>query len=391
MRILIVHNFYQQPGGEDEVFRNECEMLRQDGQNVRAICISNAGIGGLAAKVRAALSSIYSYSSYRRIRKEIDSFRPDIVHVHNFFPLVSPSVFFACRRSGVPAVLTLHNYRIVCPTALLMHDGEVTERSLTHGPWWGVSKKVYRNSTLGTAALACSIALHRSLGTWTRRVSRFIALTEFAASKFERAGLPRRAIAVKPNFVDAPESLRGQTPAGFLFVGRLSREKGVCVLAEAMKREDVGGAFVRVAGVGPTQADLQGVRGVELLGHLEKQSVFREMLSAQALVVPSLWYEGFPMVIVEAYARGLPVIASRLGALAEVVEDGVTGLLFEPGCAEDLAQKMRWMIDNPERCIEMGRAARARYDSSYTQQINCMQLLKIYAAAISDSKKGISS
>ncbi|KGM54329.1 hypothetical protein N800_04490 [Lysobacter daejeonensis GH1-9] len=379
MRVLVVHNAYQQRGGEDAVVLNEVTMLRAKGHDVHLHLLSNEKISGWMGRFRAACAAVFSIASYRRISVIIDGFKPDVVHVHNFFPLMSPAVFYACARKRVPSIFTLHNYRIVCPTALLMHDGVVTERSLREGPWWAVSQGVYRGSWLGTAALATMISVHRRIGTWSRRVTRFIALTGFAASKFAAAGIPGERISVKSNFVDVPlQSDRDRS--GFLFAGRLSPEKGVEVLVDAVKLLD--GALVKIAGGGPLEGRLSGAPGLIPLGVLGADAMYREMASSQALILPSVWYEGFPMVLVEAYACGLPVIASRLGAMAELVDDGVTGLLFDPGSADDLARKMRWAMEHPEAMARMGRAARARYEAEYTQEINYSQLVAIYRDAM---------
>lgn len=381
MRVLVVHNAYQQTGGEDAVVRNEVAMLRERGHDIYVHIVSNERISGYAGSIRAAIGAIYSNVSYRQVLKLIADFQPDVVHVHNFFPLISPSVFYACHKGRVPNVFTLHNFRILCPTALLMHDGDVTERSLQEGPWWAVPHRVYRDSLLGTFVLAAMIFAHKFAGTWSRKVTRFIALSSFAASKFAEAGLPSASIVVKPNFVDIGPP-RPSDRFGMLFVGRLSREKGIEVLASAVGLLKQVGSQVRVAGVGPLQKVLSDAPGMVALGNLDAAAVSREMASAQALVLPSLWYEGFPMVLVEAYANGLPVIASRLGALAELVDHGVTGLLFDPGSAYDLADKMQWALDHPEKMAAMGRAARKRYEARYTQEHNYAQLMAIYVDAI---------
>lgn len=379
MRILIVHNAYQLSGGEDVVVRNESAMLRREGHEVHEFFESNDRIVGALARVRAALGSIFSVRAYRRLSRLISELQPDVVHVHNVFPLLSPSVFYACRKNGVPSVLTLHNFRIACPTALLMHEGVVTERSLTCGPWWAVPRRVYRGSLVGTAILATMIAVHRRVGTWSRNVTRFIALTEFAVSRFELAGVPASRIVVKPNFVDIARVAEAPR-SGFLFVGRVSHEKGVQVLAAASRRCEA--LSIRVAGEGALSPLLDGLPSVALLGAVSAADIGREMSAAGALVMPSIWYEGFPMVIVEAYAYGLPVIASRLGAMAELVEDGVTGLLFEPGSSEDLAKKMQWAQAHPSEMRRMGLAARARYEALYTADLNYERLIEIYREAI---------
>lgn len=385
MKILVVHNAYQLAGGEDSVVRNEVALLRQYGHDVQLHLVSNDSVRGIAGKINAALGVVFSPVSYYRIRKLLKEVQPDIVHVHNFFPLVSPAVFYACKASHIPVVMTLHNYRLVCPTALLMHNGRVTEQSLDVGPWWAVSKRVYRNSYIGTFMLALMIVTHKRLGTWNRTVNRFILLSRFSIDKFVTAGISPQLLTIKPNFVDV-QQVPEQKRSGFLFVGRLSQEKGIDVLLSALgKLNNTAGApaiQVAVAGDGPLAAQVkQSDTLVKSLGSLRTDEVRAWMSTSQALILPSVWYEGFPMVIVEAYACGLPIIASRIGALAELVEDGVTGLLFNPGDATDLAAKILWASQHPEKIKEMGHLARRRYEERYTSEKNHEELLAIYKAA----------
>jgi glycosyltransferase involved in cell wall biosynthesis len=385
VKILVLHNEYQHRGGEDVVVENEVELLRSSGFEVRVHIVSNKKVNALASKLFAAIGSVFSIRSFRLVKDLIRSWQPDVVHVHNFFPLLSPSVFYACRSAGVAVIFTLHNYRIVCPTALLMHDGRVTERSIRSGPWWSLTHRVYRRSLVGTFMLCFLIWIHKRLRTWHRTVDRFIVLTEFARQRFVSAGLPAQALVVKPNFVAAASAV-GAARAGFLFVGRLSAEKGVDVLLDAagQLRRVSGDRRVEVAVAGTGPLDEKVSKGcVEHLGALSAGAVRERMQSAAALVIPSNWYEGFPMVLVEAYASGLPVIASRIGALAELVEDGVTGLLFEPGNPGDLAAKMTWALNNADEMLRMGEAARRRYELLYAPQQNVSQLVSIYRAAIS--------
>lgn len=382
MKVLVVHNRYRQAGGEDVVVRNEVDMLRAHGHKVFEYCASNDEIAGLAGNIRTALGTVFSLRAFFDLKQQISENDPDVVHVHNFFPLISPSVFYACSWARVPTVLTLHNYRIVCPTALLMHDGAVTERSLHQGGWWAIRKRVYRGSLLGTIVLVGMIEVHRFLGTWRLRVTRFIALTEFAKDKFCKAGFDPKKICIKPNFVSLPAPVASQPREGFLFVGRLSAEKGISVLASAMKLVRNRNCELDVAGTGPESRALEDVPGVRMLGGLSAEAVYQRMASSRALVMPSLWYEGFPMVLVEAFANGLPIIGSRLGAVAELVEDGVTGLLFEPGSAHDLAAKLRWALDHPAEMAMMGRAARDRYERCYTAQANYEKLMGVYREAV---------
>ena len=389
MKVLVVHNSYQQYGGEDSVVRMESELLALRGDSVHFYCVSNDCISSFFKKLLSAIGATFSFGSYWSIRRLIRKLKPDVVHVHNFFPLISPSVFYACRAERAPVVFTLHNYRIVCPTALLMRDGVVTERSLHEGPWWALKYKVYRGSLVGTFFLCLMIWLHQRLGTWRDRVDRFIVLSQFAKERFVLAGLPLDRLVVKPNFVDIPRPVE-RDRSGLLFVGRLSPEKGVEVLMSAAIFARGEGNMnldaVDIVGDGPLEEQVRQ-SGLSWLGALPGDQVKERMQSARALLLPSIWYEGFPMVLVEAYACGLPVIASRRGAMAELVDDGVTGLLFEAGDAGDLAQKMRWATDHPEEMGKMGLAARERYEAKYTKEINYVQLMAVYEDAIGVVKR----
>lgn len=380
MKILVVHNAYQLRGGEDVVVQNEIDLLRAHGNRVETWFLSNDSIKGLLGKVVAAAGMIFSVSSYFRALSLIRQIRPDVVHVHNFFPLLSPSVFYACAWARIPVVLTLHNYRVLCPTATLSHEGRVTERSLTEGPWWAVWHGVYRESRLGTFMLASMISVHKIGGTWSRKVTRFIALSQSARMKFVAGGVPADRIVVKPNFVRSGARSTNFRGGAFLYVGRLSLEKGVDVLLDAGHE---GHLEIRIAGAGPVA--VAPVAGVFPLGMLSRDEVDAEMASARALIVPSICDETFGMVVIEAFAMGTPVIASRIGALQSLVEEGVTGLLFEPGDAKDLGEKMRWAVANPERMAEMGHAARKRYEDSFTPERNYEELVAIYHAAIAET------
>ena len=383
MKVLMVHNRYQIAGGEDSVVAAEVGLLRAHGHSVVMHWADNDAIQGVASKVRAALSATYSAAARRALARVIASERPDVVHVHNFFPSLSPSIYDACADARVPVVQTLHNYRTICPGALLMRDQKVCELCVTGSPYQAVRYGCYRDSKLGSLAVAHMVATHRRKGTWSRKIQRVIALTEFAKAKYSEAGFDPSRIAVKPNFMADPidGDALGAHDEGALFVGRISREKGVEIAVEAWRQQ---GLPLRIAGDGPLFEQLRSAvlpSTVELLGRQTKEQVFEAMKRAQFLVMPSVWYEGFPMVIVEAFAHGLPVVCSRLGGMAEVVEDGVTGLHFEPGDAADLADKVAQLSADPERCRAMGRAARARFTSEYGEAQNIRYLERIYQDA----------
>lgn len=384
MRVLIVHNTYQQPGGEDAVAQAEGDMLSARGHEVARFGRHNDEIHDTSG-ISLALQTLWSRQSARRLAGVLESFRPDVMHVHNTFPLLSPSIYWAAAAARVPVVQTLHNFRLLCPQAMLLRNGKICEDCVGQLPWRGAARGCYRGSRPQSSVIAGMLSLHRALGTWRNKVARYIALNDFCRKKFIAGGLPKEHIVVKPNFVDMPAPME-QDRAGFLFVGRLSPEKGVTLLTEASAAQP--GVRVRVAGSGPQAKLLEGARpAIHALGALPAGDVRAEMMRASALLMPSIWYENFPRTLVEAYACGLPVIASRLGALAELVEDGVTGLLFRAGDAQDLTRAMRWAMANPAEMARMGRNARARYEAEFTVERNHRQLVSIYEEAIASTSR----
>jgi glycosyltransferase involved in cell wall biosynthesis len=342
--------------------------------------VENDDIGSLSS-IAVAGQTLWSLRTRRDIAEQLRSFRPHVIHAHNTFPLISPSLYWAADQAGVPVVQTLHNFRLMCLSALFMRGGQVCEDCLGNVPWRGVARACYRGSRSASSVLAAMQTLHRALGTYRNKIARYIALNEFCRSKFIEGGLPPERVVVKPNFVDFPppdSSLR----AGLLFVGRLSAEKGIATLVAAMTL--MPAVRLRVAGDGPEAALLDSIAGVKRLGSVPAETVRGEMSRASALIVPSIWYENFPRTIVEAFASGTPVIASRIGALAEIVREGETGLLFEPGNPRDLADKMAWALAHPEEMGEMGRKARAQYEAEFSAEVNYRRLMTIYQEAIDE-------
>ncbi|MFB8791746.1 MAG: glycosyltransferase family 4 protein [Potamolinea sp.] len=387
MRVLLLHNRYQFAGGEDAVVQAEKALLEANNHQVVLLEKSNDEITGVWQKANAAISAIYSSASKQQVSAEIANFCPDVVHVHNFFPLLSPAVYDACQNAGVPVVQTLHNYRLGCPNAMLLRNSKVCEDCLGKiMPLPGIVHGCYRNSRSQSAVVAAMLAVHWLRGTWQEKVDAYIVLTTFQKEKMVQAGLPRGKIFVKPNYVFAPKLLDDTTVQGdyALFVGRLSQEKGVATLIEAYRQQDLR-IPLKIVGDGPLREELQadvqsaGLENViEFLGLQDKLTVLSLMQNARFLVFPSIWYETFGLTMVEAFACGLPVLASRLGSMAEIVKDGVTGLHFEAGNSADLADKMQWANEHPEEMISLGKNARIAYESFYTPENNYQQLLAIY-------------
>jgi glycosyltransferase involved in cell wall biosynthesis len=338
MRVLLVHNRYQEAGGEDTVVANEQTLLERNGWQTRLWCVTNDVIAGTRAKITVAMRTPCSRPARDELVRVIVDFAPTVVHVHNFFPLLSPSIYDASRAAGVPVVQTLHNYRTICAGGLLMRGGHSCEDCVGATPYQAVFHGCYRGSRLGSWAVARMVDTHRRLGTWLYKVDRLIALSAFSKSKFVSAGFPADRIAIKPNFTESRAVIGPAVRLGALYVGRLSIEKGIETLLRAWKDLDIP---LRVLGDGPLRGLVENGANssVTLLGWQSPAAVAAEMARAAFLIVPSIWPESFPMVIVEAFCQGLPVIASRIGALAEIIDDGSTGLLFSTGDAEDLANR----------------------------------------------------
>ncbi len=379
MKILMVHNAYQYQGGEDSVVDSEVTLLRRFGHEVVEYRRSNNELAQMG-RVQAVADTLWSRRTVKELGFILHSEQVQVIHAHNTFPLISPSLYWAAARAGVPVVQTLHNFRLLCPQAMLLRDGRVCENCVGRMPLSGVLHACYRGSRAQTGAVSAMLVLHRGLGTWARKVDRFIALNKFCRTKFIEGGLPPERIVVKPNFVDLPAP-PPQERRGLLFVGRLSLEKGTAVLVDAA--QSLAPGSLRVAGTGPQAESLLRVPAIDSLGTMGASQVTTEMVRSVALVMPSIWYENFPRTLVEAFACGLPVLASRIGALAELVEDGVTGLHFDPGNAADLASTMQWALAHPERMAEMGRNARQLYEQRYTGDANYLQLMEIYRSVIS--------
>lgn len=383
MRILLVHNSYKERGGEDAVFEGERELLRANGHEVVDYRVDNQAVHGLG-RLALARRTIWSREAARDLTLLCRRTRPDIAHFHNTLPLISPAGYAAVRSEGVPVVQTLHNYRMVCPSALLFRDGSVCEDCVGRGvPWPAVRHGCYRGSRPATAAVAAMLVVHRALGTYRRHVDAWIALTDFQAEMVARGGIPRERLVVLPNFLaddpGVPDSSRARQ--GALFVGRLSEEKGVRVLLAAARSLEPT-LPLRVIGDGPLrepveQAAREDPRIVSL-GACPAAQVGMEMGRAAVLVVPSLWYEGLPMTVIEAYARALPVIASGLGGLAAMVRDGQTGHLVPAGDPGALAAAITALAADPGRAAALGMQARATFERRYTAARHLKGLMAIY-------------
>ena len=377
MRILLVHNRYLHRGGEDAVFDEEARMLADGGHEVRTHLRDNHDIAAIGA-LRTGAASIWSAATYRSIRALLADWPADVVHVHNSFPLVSPAIYWAAAKAGVPVVKTLHNFRLACLQGSFLRDGKPCEDCLGKLPIQGVLRRCYRGSVLQSGALGAGLVVHRLVGTYRQRINRFIALDASSVPKFVAAGIPADRIRIKPNCVATPQVAPASHRRGGLFVGRLSPEKGIHTLAAALTAARVPG--FKVIGAGDLLPVLAGA-GAALLGQCSPAEVYAHMAQASYLVLPSVGFEQFPRVVAEAFALGLPVIASRRGALANLVQDGQTGLLVEPGDAQALAAKLQWAEAQPEALRAMGQRCQQQYASTLSPAANLQRLLEIYREA----------
>jgi glycosyltransferase involved in cell wall biosynthesis len=382
--VLLVHEYYQQPGGEDQVFAAERGLLEDWGHRVVSYVDHNDRIQDMSYS-RLTCDTIWSRKAYRELRKLVRKEKPQVVHFHNTFPLISPAAYYAVKAEGVPVVQTLHNYRLLCTNAHFFRDGHVCEDCIGKTlPWPGVLHSCYRDSRAASGTVAAMLTTHRALQTCTKMVDTYVVSTEFARQKFIQGGLPAEKVVVKPHFV-RPDPGLGMGRGGYaLFVGRLSLEKGADTLVSAW--EHIGRKLpLKIVGDGPLAPRVDEVArrvpGVEWLGQQPLEEVYRLMGGAHFLVFPSELYETFGRVAIEAFANGTPVVASKIGAIAELVDHYRTGLHFRPGDPKDLAARVEWALRHPAELARMRREARAEFETKYSAERNYQLLRRIYEAA----------
>lgn len=388
LSIFLAHNYYRSssPSGENVVFEAEAGLLRDKGHTVYRYVRQSDDIADFSLPRRAALSAeiIWSHRSYVDVEQQLATQRPDVAHFHNIFPLISVSALRACRKLNVPAVLTLHNYRPLCMNAQLVRDGGVCESCIGRRiAWPGVLHRCYRGSFRYSAAMAAMLLGNRMMGTWSKDVALFLAPSAFVRAKYVAAGFPADRILVKPNFVDSDPGIGNDDREYALFVGRLSSEKGIRTLLAAWKT--LPHIPLIILGDGPEGEALRSsakqLRSVTFVGAVGHSEVLGYVRRARYLVVPSEWYENMPMVTLEAFACGTPVIGSKMGALPEMIHDGRNGLLFKPRDPCDLAVKADYLWSHPEYARTLGAEARSEYRARFTAERNYEQLLGAYTRA----------
>lgn len=381
MVVLTVHNKYQIRGGEDASHEAKVQMLRAAGHNVHDVPFDNASIRSAS---KAAVEALWNTTAYDKIAGLIASLQPDVLDVDNFFPLASPSIYYAASRCGIPVIQTLHNYRLLCPGSTLFRSGRVCEDCLgSRVPWRGAVHACYRESVLATGAVAAMLTVHNLLGTWRKRVSLFVALTEFCRQKFIEGGLPAERIVVKPNFLQTDLGPGPGDENYVLYAGRLTEEKGIPSLLQAWKA--VRGGTLVIIGDGPLAPEVkraaQANESIKFLGSLPANEARDLMGRARVLVFPSVWYECLPMVIIESFCRGTPIIANRLGSMESLIRHGENGWLVDPANPASLADALSAVFATPERPASMRASARAAFEANYTEETNRKLLMEIYDRA----------
>lgn len=393
MRILQIHNRYQVVGGEDTVADAERDLLTRYGHEVYVFERNNKEIEGYGLIKKASLffKPTWSVSAKMDVARILRSHNIDVMHVENFFPLVSPSVFYACAAEGVPVVYSLHDWRLLCALGLLYRDKNPCTECLLRdclsirGCLPAIRYGCYRRSRIQTASVCSMLIVHRLLRTWQNHVDIFIAPTNFVKDRFIEAGFPAERIFVKPHFVypDPPRENGSRTYG--LYVGRLCENKGIMTLLEAWRRIDYP---LKIVGGGDLEHDVRsyvermGLRDVELCGQVTKERVFDYIKEASFVIVPSLHHEGFGMVVIEAFACGVPVLSSRRPPLTELIDDGRNGFLFEPGVPDDIVSKVQWLAGHKAELDVMGIQARKDFETKFSDQANYHQLIHVYEQAI---------
>ncbi len=382
MKIVQVHNYYKIAGGEDTVVAQEKKMLENNGHNVVTYYKRNDVIDDFSFldKVKLLQNTQWSKETYHSFLKFLEQEKPEICHVHNVLPLISPSIYEACKKNGVPVVQTLHNYRLICTNGLLMREEKICEDCLSRSAYGAVLKKCYRNSYLQTYAVARMIEKNKARKVWTEKVDAYICLTEFAKQKFIEHGLPVEKLTVKPNFIEelTISAVEKKEPY-FIFVGRITASKGVELLKKIDKELPIP---LKMVGEGDLENQFINCENITLLGKKSHAETLKLIQGATALIIPSLWYEGMPMTILEAFSLKTPVIASNIGAMKTMINHELNGLLFEPNKISELKENLSFAISKQPILEKIALNAFTEFQNEYSAASNYKKLMKIYSELI---------
>lgn len=393
MKVLLIHNYLRPPSGENTVFDAEKELLLNHHRELATYEKSNYEIEkySLIKKLKIPLHIFWSLKSYKEIKRLIKTNRPDIAHFHNTFPLVSPSAYFACKDEGVPVVQTLHNHRLFCPGGYFLRNGKICKDCVEKGLRCSINNACYHDSKIQTAGLAAMLYIHRKLETWNKRIDCYITLTKFAKELYSNAGLPEDKISIKPNFIHDLKAYKKESVRFGVFIGRLGVEKGVESLLHALRKTD--NLSFKLLGDGPLRNSLEDIKSklnlknLEFCGYKSREETISILGKASFLVLPAIYYEGFPMVILEAMSLGKPVITTDLGGLPEIIRDGYNGFIVPSGDINVLSEKMNMLVKDKATCEMMGQNARKEYETKYTPEKNYEMLMDIYKKVIERSAR----
>jgi len=391
MKILICHNYYQIPGGEDNVFKNESFLLEQRGHQVFHYIKDNKIITQKNF-LRLAFDTIFNRKVYNELKNILEEIQPDIVHFHNTFPLISPSAYYAVKKLRIPVIQTLHNYRLLCINGYLYREGAVCELCIRKKfKWPGLLYKCYRDNIFASFAVVLMLFIHNILKTWGK-VDQFIVLSQFEKSKFIQSGFPENKITIKYNSYKKACKHAKASDKYILYSGRLSEEKGIFTLLDSLKYTK--NIQLKISGTSIIFDEIQNkissnsLQNVHILGQLSYGDNLQILSQAYILIYPSHLFEAMSLSIIEAFANGIPVIASNHGSMAELVTHNETGLLFETGNPKDLAKKINWANNHPKEIKEMGKNAKIEFYRKYTEEISYQKLMTIYNSAIQLNKRG---
>lgn len=386
MKVLLIHNYYQKIGGEDIAYEQEKELLLSQGHTVECFTRHNNNIGDYSS-IKSGLNTIWNFQDQKVIEMKVKVFQPEIVHIHNTFPIISPSVYFAVSKLKVPVIQTIHNFRFFCINGLFFRDDHTCEEC-THCffPFPAIKYQCYRDNRLASVSASSMLFFHNVIRTWKNKIDGIITLSNFSKQKFIDFGFEEKKIYIKKNFLSQEYKPTMDKDTYGMYAGRITRDKGVLLLLEALNKLANKIPFL-IVGEGDTELMLRVEKTqshIKFLGFKERKNVLNLIRKSAFLVYPSQLYETNPLTIIESLAMGTPVIACDNGSMSEMVDDGKTGLLFKLGSSNDLSEKISWMISHPDERKKMSINARLTYEKQYNEEINYNTLMNIYENVINE-------
>ncbi len=385
MKILICHNFYQSRGGEAQTVSRERALLEKKGNSVILYTRDSNEISDYSVfrKARLFFTILFSFKTYKALVNIIEQQRPDVAHIHNVFPLISPSVYYALAKHKIPIVQTLHNYRFLCPNGLfLSNKGEICEKCSKGNFFHAIGGKCYRNSYVQSFVISLSLWIHNLLGTF-KKIDVYISPSHFLKNKMQKKGIPEEKILVKNHFVDTDDLIPSKNFENYVvFMGRLTDEKGILALIDAL--EKIPNCRLKIIGEGPLYLELKDfvernkLQNIEFLGFIGTEKRYEILKKAMFLVLPSEWYENFPYVLIESLSLGIPAVASRIGGIPEIIDEGMNGLLVQSGNAEELKEKIERLIGNRDLLLSMRINAREKAEKTYGEEQGYRKLIEVY-------------